>query len=423
MSKINVRDRNKNTPGKKPNWEYRFEAAKIDGKRKHISKAGFKTKKEALEAGAAALAEYNNAGNIFSPAEISVADYLNFWLQQYGEMRLAISTRRNYGYVIKNIINPQLGRYRLKNITPDILQDFLINYYKTASSKYVILLVYNVLKSGFKYAVFPLKYIKDNPAAYIQLPLSQLNYKERRAISPELYDVISEHFKGTPDGIAVALGWFCGLRIGEALALTWDDVDFENRRITVNKQQKVINLGTNKSSTVLVPPKCNSSRTIEIGDELLKILKEEKIKQTLDKTKYLGYYNIYTIDETKKLNNGDQITLKELTVDELPSEVKTVPFVCVESNGLLLKIQKLDAHIAAFRKSHPEFDDNFVFHCLRHSHSTLLIENGVNLKVIQERLGHKNAEVTINSYISATSEAKHQAVEVFDTITRCPREK
>ena len=66
MGKINVRDRNKNNPDKKPNWEYRFEAAKIDGKRKHISKAGFRTKKEALEAGTKALAEYNNAAFILN---------------------------------------------------------------------------------------------------------------------------------------------------------------------------------------------------------------------------------------------------------------------------------------------------------------------------------------------------------------------
>ena len=62
MAKINVRDRNKNKPDKKPNWEYRFEAARINGKRKHISKAGFATKKEALNAGAIALATYENAG-------------------------------------------------------------------------------------------------------------------------------------------------------------------------------------------------------------------------------------------------------------------------------------------------------------------------------------------------------------------------
>ena len=51
-------------------WEYRFEAAKIGGKRNQITKSGFKTKKEALEAGVKALAEYNNTGVSFAPSEI-----------------------------------------------------------------------------------------------------------------------------------------------------------------------------------------------------------------------------------------------------------------------------------------------------------------------------------------------------------------
>ena len=68
MAKLSTRNRNKDKYYKdgrpKPaNWEYRFEAAKIDGSRNQISKAGFKTKKDAEIAGTKAMAEYNNAGN------------------------------------------------------------------------------------------------------------------------------------------------------------------------------------------------------------------------------------------------------------------------------------------------------------------------------------------------------------------------
>ena len=86
MAKLNIRNRNKNQIGKDgkpkaPNWEYRFEAAKVDGKRKSISKSGFKTKKEAEIEGAKALAEYDNAGLKFEPAEISVSDFMDYWLK------------------------------------------------------------------------------------------------------------------------------------------------------------------------------------------------------------------------------------------------------------------------------------------------------------------------------------------------------
>ena len=81
MSEINTRKR-----GDK--WEYRFEAARIDGKRKQISKGGFKTKKEALEAGTKALASYNNSGLKFEPTDISVSDYLDYWFDTYCKTEL-----------------------------------------------------------------------------------------------------------------------------------------------------------------------------------------------------------------------------------------------------------------------------------------------------------------------------------------------
>ena len=64
--------------GKK--WEYSFEGARVNGKRKPISKGGFSTKAEALAAGTQAKAEYDNCGRVFTPSELSVADYMDYWL-------------------------------------------------------------------------------------------------------------------------------------------------------------------------------------------------------------------------------------------------------------------------------------------------------------------------------------------------------
>lgn len=121
MAKINVRDRNKNVPNKKPNWEYRFEAAKVDGKRKHISKSGFRTKKEALEAGTKALAEYNNAGLHFEPSEISVSDYLDYYFDQYvgiafdfHSLRHTHATRMIEGNVSPVTVKDRLGHQDIK---------------------------------------------------------------------------------------------------------------------------------------------------------------------------------------------------------------------------------------------------------------------------------------------------------------------
>ena len=73
-------------------WSYYFDTAKINGERKKIEKGGFHTQKAALDARAAAIAEYNNTGRTFSPKEISVADYLDYWLENAIQKILTMDT-------------------------------------------------------------------------------------------------------------------------------------------------------------------------------------------------------------------------------------------------------------------------------------------------------------------------------------------
>lgn len=94
-------------------WEYRFESAKVDGKRKYISKSGFRTQKEALAAGTQALAQYQNGGLTYSPSEISVADYMQMWVEKYVDVNLRHKTKLGYVGIINNHINPSLGYYKL----------------------------------------------------------------------------------------------------------------------------------------------------------------------------------------------------------------------------------------------------------------------------------------------------------------------
>ena len=94
MATVNTRKRGQT-------WQYQFEAAAIDGKRKQITKSGFRTKKEALEAGTKALSEYNNCGLTFTPSEMSFSDYLDYWLKEYAKVNLKETTVDNYSKKIK----------------------------------------------------------------------------------------------------------------------------------------------------------------------------------------------------------------------------------------------------------------------------------------------------------------------------------
>lgn len=163
MSEINVRKR-----GKK--WQYQFEAAKIEGKRKQITKSGFNTKKEALEAGVKALAEYNNSGMYFEPSEISMSDYLDYWLKNYAEVNLRTNSISTYKTYIENYLKPTLGIYKVKSLTPSLLQDYINKKYTNGTTKSILKRLYSILNLSLKYAVHPCKYIKENPMQYVSMP-------------------------------------------------------------------------------------------------------------------------------------------------------------------------------------------------------------------------------------------------------------
>lgn len=74
-------------------WSYYFDMGKVDGKRQKKEKGVFKTKKEAEAALAKAISEYNNAGSVFEPSEITVADYLNQWFDLYCKTDLKYNTQ------------------------------------------------------------------------------------------------------------------------------------------------------------------------------------------------------------------------------------------------------------------------------------------------------------------------------------------
>ncbi|MGN0907937.1 MAG: Arm DNA-binding domain-containing protein, partial [Bullifex sp.] len=230
MANINVTKRGST-------WQYRFETARVDGKRKQFSKSGFRTKKEAQEAGAKALSEYNSGGTAFRAAEISVADYMKQWLETGATANYKANTLRTYTGIVNNHIIPTIGHYRLSSMTPSSLALF-VNSLKNANlSQKTINVAMAVLSSSLDYAVEPLRYIKDNPMRYVKAPQSEKTPRKREVISDENWGDIMKMFPaGNTYHIPFMIGYYCALRISECIALTWDDVDLENCTVNVNKQ-------------------------------------------------------------------------------------------------------------------------------------------------------------------------------------------
>lgn len=390
-------------------WSYSFELAKVDGKRKRKEKGGFRTKKEALEAGTKAKAEYDNSGQAFTPSEISVADYMDYWLDNYVKVNCSLNTVEAYDSVIKNHIKPKLGKYKLKSITPATLQDFINDIHIHGYSKNMMVNIKTVLNVAFAYAADTCKFISDTPAVRIKLPKFAKQKKERSIVAPEQFNKIVTRFdKNTNFYLPIMLGYHCGLRIGECFGLTWDCIDFEAMTLTVNK---ALNYDDVNKKWYYSPPKTKTSnRTILLGTTILNALKRERIKQKENKLRYGEFYTSQYVKTTK--TNGRQLQYIEEYMNTNICALQKVEPVCIKENGSMLTSGSFRycSRVIHYELGIPEFD----YHSLRHTHATILIENGANVKDVQERLGHTNIETTMNTYVHNTERIKKESVDIFE---------
>lgn len=140
-------------------WEYRFDKITVNGKRKQVTKSGFKTKKEAEQAGTKAYTEFLKNGEPFVPSEISVADFYDQWQSTYCATNLNGVTKVSYSKKINNYILPVLGEYKLKCLNTAILQKFINDLYDKGFSRNTLSCIKGILTSSMNYAVEPLHYI------------------------------------------------------------------------------------------------------------------------------------------------------------------------------------------------------------------------------------------------------------------------
>ena len=405
MAKVNTRKRGQY-------WQYQFEVAKVDGKRKQESKSGFKTQKEALAAGIEALNTYNNSGQVFKPNEISVSDYLDLWLEQYCKVNLTQTTYENYKKRIRLYIKPEIGKYKLNSITTGTIQLIINKMFNDGFSRNTLSIVKGILVSSFDYATNTLKYISNNPASPVKLPLSRAipdkatRKKERVVLSDGFIKKLFDRFPyGHSAYIELCLGYSCGLRLGEAFAIDLEkDLDLENNYLFVNYQIQMLN-----GYWTLVDPKYQSRRKIKLDEFTTNILKQCKDEHFKSISNYGEYYKQLLINSKNQLNYKDGTPIHLLSTREDGSYIQ--PRI-MQHVGRVVHYDLYDEKDNINKEEFEKYD----FHSLRHTHSTKLLQAGANPKDIQIRLGHKNIQTTLQIYTHTTEIIEQETANIFEDI-------
>ena len=400
MSNVRTRKRGKY-------WEYEFDAAKVAGKRNRISKSGYKTKAEAVAAGAAAMAEYNSSGIKFIPSEMSYADFLDYWIESYCLITLKKTTLDNYKKRIKAHIKPSLGAYKLTSLTTAGLQKFINSKIDAQYSLNTLSVLRGILTGSLQYAVRQ-NMLKNNPAREIRIPTErsteslQLRSAPHRYLPPDVIEKIFERFpEKHPSHIPLMLGYRCGLRLGEAFAITWDCVDLEKGQISINKQ---VQWNPAEQWWFFTNPKFNSFRTIDLDNSLLELLRRERKRQDKDRAYYEGMYTVYYENDVRGL----------VTSPDQASSATPIELMLVRQDGSYIQARTMQHASSVI---HYELGvKDFTFHSLRHTHATMLAEAGMPQKYTQQRLGHKDISVTLKYYTHLTDKMSEIGGKILESM-------
>ena len=221
-------------------------------------------------------------------------------------------------------------------------------------------------------------------------------------------EIILGRFKNNKVFICAFLtACYTGMRTGEVFALTWNDIDLDNRIIKVNKtvyaKDKEENgrwyLGTTKT--------IGSSREVYICDTLYSVLSDYKNLQVKYKKEYGKKYKRYTLKEIKNKYGK----LVEYKIMKSNSKRNRVEMVFTRKDGTY---SETDIIRYPFRIIHYELGIQCRFYDLRGSFATISLRGGCEIKDIAEVLGRKRIEITQKYYILSLEENKKKVTEVFE---------
>lgn len=328
------------------------------------TKRGFCTYEEAKQAQQAIQARVKNGTYWQKSADTFYQVYLEW--KQIKAIAVKPATLLTYEAHIQSF--QSLFLLPINQITPTHIAPIFVKLKQTLSSQQSLDAKWSFLNMLFDYA-FNCRYIKWNPLVTMSKPSLHRQKEETPNFLTEaelqlfLETVKKENFKYY---CLCRLAAMSGMRIGELMALTWDDIDFYHQKIAINKND-VLDL---HHRPILSTPKTkNANRIIDIDAQTLAILKQWHQQNR---------HQLLFPDRNGKLANTD-----------IPK-----------------------TWIIRFRHKHPELKP-ISFHGFRHTHASMLFQHHVPAKIIQQRLGHSSIKITLDIYTHLDKQSETDSLQRF----------
>lgn len=317
--------------------------------------------------------ENNAVGNM---EKTTLNELIDHFLS-YKSHELAPNTMRDYKNILLKHVAPILGDMQVNKIKAIHLQKYYTIKLNTLSANSVNK-HHRVLKKLFRTAM-QLELITVNPADIVEAPKTEKKNVGQALTVEELHQLI-DYAEGSMLEIPIMLAALCGLRRGEICALKWSDINFDKGTLTVSKS--MCRLESNE--WVLKLPKSDTSaREIQIPSIVIKSLKKRRISTLENKLKYCNCYS-----------DDDFVVCNELGEFYNPDCISHSFSLALEHAGI--------RHVR--------------FHDLRHTNATIMLQQGVPMKVASERLGHSTINITADLYTHVSRDLDKDASERINQI-------
>ncbi|MBB6285229.1 tyrosine-type recombinase/integrase [Geobacillus subterraneus] len=360
----------------KSGWRYRV-SYKENGKYKTKTKGGFRTKKEA-ELAAAELEKQLHKGYDINAGDQLFPEYMRNWFELYKKGKYSLAHERNIELSVQ-LVEEYFAGVKLKDLTRDMYQKFINEIGKnhtTATVRkrhtYIRSCLRDAIEEGIITRDPTYKVIIKGEVETKSDELKYLNFDEVKRLVAEIKKGMKPKYMSR---YIILFAIATGARFSEIIGLTWDCVDFKNKTITINKTWDFKDKNDFSDTKTF-----DSKRTITIDDETLNMLKELRkhqnelaMKTGLRNTKNLVFINTKMEIVT---NNAVNKTLRALC--------KKIGIKTITCHGL------------------------------RHTHASMLLYKGVNIKYVSRRLGHKDIVTTLQTYSHILDEMEQKESRQVD---------